>query len=252
MPFTLSHPAIVLPLTSKKLRLSATGLIVGSMTPDFEYFIRMKNVSRYSHTISGLFWFDLPFALLLCFVYHLIVRNSLFNNLPVFLKEKLIIFKKFHWPNFFKEHWIIVCVSILIGAASHILWDAFTHDTMFFVQRDPDLSDLMQLGNINLASYRFLQLSSSVLGLLIVIITILALKKHPPVNKNINYNYWWLILLIVIAVMFMRVVGGLNIHDNRRILVSFISSVIIALILAPMILAQQEQIGREQSAEKTS
>jgi hypothetical protein len=251
MPFTFSHPAIVLPLASKRLRLSATGLIVGSMTPDFEYFIRMKNVSRYSHTISGLLWFDLPFALLLCFIYHLIVRNSLFDNLPVFLKEKLHIFKKFQWTNFFKAHWMIVCVSILIGAASHILWDAVAHDTMFFVQRDPDLSDLMQLGSINLASYRFLQLTSSVFGLLVVIISILALKKHPPVEKKINYNYWWLILLIVTAVMFMRVVGGLNIHDNRRILVSFISSVIIALILTPMVLTQQEQIRREQRAEKT-
>jgi hypothetical protein len=93
MPFTFSHPAIVIPLAAKKIRLSATGLIVGSMAPDFEYFIRMKNVSRYSHTAMGLFWFDLPLALLLCFIYHLIVRNSLFDNLPAFLKERLMVYK---------------------------------------------------------------------------------------------------------------------------------------------------------------
>jgi len=44
MPFTFSHPAIVLPLaTLRRQWISATGLIIGSITPDFEYFIRMKN-----------------------------------------------------------------------------------------------------------------------------------------------------------------------------------------------------------------
>ena len=68
MPFTLAHPAIVLPLAAKKLRMSATGLVIGSMVPDFEYFIRMRTESKYSHTLAGLFWFDLPLGLLLCFV----------------------------------------------------------------------------------------------------------------------------------------------------------------------------------------
>src|ERR1700693_4633907 len=122
MPFTFSHPAIVLPLTLKKIRLSATGLIIGSMTPDFEYFIRMRNVSKYSHTYAGLFWFDLPLALLLCFIYHTIVRNSLFDNLPIFLKERFIIYKNFQWENYFQKNWKVVCISILIGAASHIVW----------------------------------------------------------------------------------------------------------------------------------
>ena len=81
------------------------------MTPDFEYFIRMKNVSRYSHTPIGLFWFDLPLALLLCFIYHLIVRNSLFDNLPAYLKEKLIIYKDFQWLKYFQARWAIVLIS---------------------------------------------------------------------------------------------------------------------------------------------
>ena len=252
MPFTFSHPAIVLPFAAKKIRLSATGLIIGSMTPDFEYFIRMKNVSRYSHTPIGLFWFDLPLALLLCFIYHLIVRNSLFDNLPLYLKEKLIIYKSFQWPKYFQTKWAIALISIFIGAGSHVLWDGFTHESLFFVQRDPELSTLMQVGDVNLASYRFLQLASSIVGLLIVILATLSLKKHPLHSKRINYNYWWLICLIILTVMFMRFVGGLNIHDYRRVIVSFISSIFIALILTPMIFSQQEQIRREQLEERKS
>ena len=47
MPFTFSHPAIVLPLVRKSGHwFSATGLIIGSLTPDFEYFMRMRIVDN--------------------------------------------------------------------------------------------------------------------------------------------------------------------------------------------------------------
>lgn len=52
MPFTFSHPSIVLPLTYlPKKWISLTGIVIGSLTPDFEYFLRMKIQSTYSHTI---------------------------------------------------------------------------------------------------------------------------------------------------------------------------------------------------------
>ena len=76
MPFTFSHPAIVLPFLKTK-KLSATGLIVGSMCPDFEYFIRMKVQSSISHTFLGLIVFNLPIGLLATFLFHEIIKNSL-------------------------------------------------------------------------------------------------------------------------------------------------------------------------------
>ena len=95
MPFTFSHPAIVLPLTYfPKKWFSLTGLVIGSLTPDFEYFLRMRIKSNYSHTIDGLFWFDLPLGLLLAFIFHDIVRNSLFDNLPTFFKSRFSAFRQ--------------------------------------------------------------------------------------------------------------------------------------------------------------
>src|SRR6478609_2941554 len=103
MPFTFSHPAIILPITYLPRKwFSLTGLVVGSLTPDFEYFIRMRVQSDYSHTLSGLFWFDLPLGILLAFIFHNIVRDSLFENLPLILKSRLIRFKQFDWNSYFK------------------------------------------------------------------------------------------------------------------------------------------------------
>jgi hypothetical protein len=85
MPFTFSHPAIILPfLKSRKKNLfSATGLIVGSIIPDFEYFLTLSVERRFGHTINGIFYFDLPCALFICFIFHGLIKKPLLNNLPL-------------------------------------------------------------------------------------------------------------------------------------------------------------------------
>src|SRR6185295_15030806 len=134
MPFTFSHPAAVLPLAYLPKRfVSMTGLVIGSMAPDFEYFLRMTGNSYYSHTWIGLFWFDLPLTIILAFIFHLVVRDRLVNNLPVFLAKRLLIFTNFNWIKHFKENFLIVIASIIVGIVSHILWDKFTHEGKIFV-----------------------------------------------------------------------------------------------------------------------
>ncbi len=158
MPFTFSHPALVLPLSFLPRHwFSMTGLIIGSLTPDFEYFLRMKIQSDYSHTLSGLFWFDLPLGILLTFIFHNIVRNSLFDNLPSTLYTRFASFKKFDWNYYFTRNWFVVIISIIIGAASHIFWDSFTHFDGYFVQTIPDLSKSTDIYGIKIQVLKKLQ-----------------------------------------------------------------------------------------------
>jgi len=243
MPFTFSHPAIVLPLTKARLNLSATSLIIGSMMPDFEYFIRMIDKTRYSHTLFGIFWFDLPLTLIASFIYHQVVRNRLFDNLPSFLKDRLSIYKKFNWPRYFVKNWAFVIVSIIIGAVSHIVWDGVTHNTMFYVKQ-ADLSTMMKIGTINLAGYKFLQLISSIVGGLVVIFSIFSLRRiHQPKTK-IDYRYWALVWFIAFFVFFLRFSRfGFHFYYfkyHRVIAVSAISSMMIGLILTPLLLKQRQ------------
>ena len=105
MPFTFSHPAIVLPLKFLPKRwFSLTALVIGSLTPDFEYFIRMKVQSDFSHTFLGIFWFYLPLGILLAFIFHNTVRNSLFDNIPMSLKSRLNRFNEFNWNRYFMSN----------------------------------------------------------------------------------------------------------------------------------------------------
>ena len=66
MPFTFSHPALVLPLNYLPKRwFSLTALVVGSMMPDLEAFLRFKSEKNVTHTWDALFWFCLPLGLLI-------------------------------------------------------------------------------------------------------------------------------------------------------------------------------------------
>ena len=239
MPFTFSHPAIVLPLTFLPRQwFSLTGLVIGSLTPDFEYFLRMRIKSNYSHTIDGLFWFDLPFGLLLAFLFHNIVRDRLFNNFPTFLKSRFSTFKKFDWNIHCKENWLVVTISILIGAASHIFWDSFTHDQGYFVQTIPALQNSVDFFDTQITILKILQHSSTLLGGLVIGFTIYKLPTYKTENENINLKYWAILAGLTLTIISIRLLSGLDFKQYGNVIVTAISAGLISLILTPIILTK--------------
>ena len=164
MPFTFSHPAIVLPLVRYNRYFSSTGLIIGSIIPDFESFIRFDEYKAHSHTWPGAFWYDLPLAIIFSLVFHNLIRNELILNLPGSLGSKYYSYIGYNWNKYFRKHIVMVIFSFIIGILSHLLWDSFTHLSI----SNPDyvLSDVY-VGNVKL--FILLQYSNSVLGLLIVL-----------------------------------------------------------------------------------
>ncbi len=209
------------------------------MTPDFEYFIRMKVQSEYSHTLSGLFWFDLPLGLALCFIYHIIVRNSLIGNLPLFLKERLSAYKSFDWTNYFKNNSLTVSISLLVGAFSHFLWDAFTHETGFFVRRFPLLQSPISFANSAFPTYKLLQHLSTLVGGLFITATILTLEKHPAIEKKKIGKYWLTLFVITATALMVRVGLGLSYSQYGNLIVTVIAGGLVGLVLTPLILKRE-------------
>ena len=192
MPFTLAHPAIVLPLKfMKEGWLSLTGLVIGSITPDFGYFVQLKALRGYGHSLHGIFWFDLPIAILLSFLFHEIIRNPLIQNSPSFLQKKLSRYLGFQWKNFFKQNIFSVIVSIIIGAFSHILWDSFTHVDGYFTQSIPALSEYISLGYTPITVHNLISVICSFLGLMVVLYSILQLPSEKNVSVNRRFTGYW-------------------------------------------------------------
>jgi hypothetical protein len=236
MPFTFSHPAIVLPLYyAPKRWISLTGLIIGSLTPDFEYFIRMNVDSFYSHSVAGIFYFDLPIGILLAFLFHQIIRDSLYDNMPGFIKSRVAVFKEFHWNWYFRKNWLVVIISVIIGAASHLFWDSFTHETGIFVRLIPALQGTMSFFGNTLPVFVFMQYFWTVIGGIIIAIVLFRLPADPDVISWFNFKYWLVFTGIAITVFMLRFRHGISIRNYDVIIITIISAGIISLSITPLI-----------------
>ncbi|HWC54027.1 MAG TPA: DUF4184 family protein [Chitinophagaceae bacterium] len=247
MPFTFSHPGAVLPLGYLPKRFfSMTALVIGSIAPDFEYFMRMRDRSYYSHRWTGLLWFDLPLVIILAFVFHAVVRDNLINNLPGIFAKRLQSFKNFDWPGHFKKKFLIVIVSAIIGTASHILWDAFTHEKGLFAADIGKLKEIYAISQYHrFATYNLLQLISSVIGILIVLYSVLRLPvDNNYVRKTSILPFWLSIIAVVIIIVEIRVLNGFNLKAYRSTIMTVISGGLIGLLLASLFLPQKEKINQ--------
>jgi hypothetical protein len=240
MPFTFSHPAIVLPLTYLPKRwFSLTGLAIGSLTPDFEYFIRMTIKSNYSHSIVGLFWFDLPLGLLITFIFHNLVRNKLFDNLPQFLKSRFCVFKQFEWNNHFKSYWMVVICSILIGAASHLLWDSFTHEHGYFVQTIPALQSFVFLFGTKIPVLKILQHASTLIGAITIGLAIYKLPSNNVEKESTNLKYWPAIIGLSLMIIAAKFLTGLQFKEIGNIIATAISAGLISLMATSLLVKNE-------------
>lgn len=207
MPFTLAHPAIILPL-SKSKRFSFTALVIGSLVPDFEYFFRLREVENIGHYWYGIFLFDFPVALLLCFLFHNLLRNSLVANLPAYFRYRFTSILDFDWNAYARTNKWNITLSLFIGIASHIIWDGFTHYDGLFVKMFPALEFKTAIAGFHMPVYFLLQIVFSVIGLLAVLIVMLRI---PPQQNNIdrekNKWYWPLFGLTLTIILCIRLAG---------------------------------------------
>jgi len=166
MPFTFAHPALFIPIQkSIKGKLSATGLILGSMIPDFEYFLKMRAGENMSHQWYGILLFDIPLALVFTFIFHLLIRDILIKNSPKYFKKRFNQYLGFNWVNYFMANKFSVFYSIVIGILSHLFLDAFTHQDGFFVNYFTTLSTSLHVLGYKITYYLLLQIVSSIIGL---------------------------------------------------------------------------------------
>jgi hypothetical protein len=235
MAFTTSHPAAVLVFNYLPKRwFSLTALVIGSMAPDFEYFIRMTMQSRYSHTPLGLLWFDLPLSLLFILIYNAIVKDRLIDHLPAYLNKRSSAYKNYS-KSYFKRPLIVIITSILIGAASHLLWDSFTHPGRYFVRHIAILTHIVIIEGHPVPMYNIVQHTSTIAGVIVIIYAIIQLPMGKLTQtKTISY-YWINIAAATTLLLMIRLLTGLHIRQFGDMIVTVISGLLVGLIFASVI-----------------
>src|SRR6186713_1311010 len=123
MPFTVSHAAAVLPLRRfGKLELPLTALMVGSMAPDFGYFFSPEASRQLTHSIPALFTFCLPAGFAAWLFYVAVLEKATITLLSDRWHTRFA-----HTEALTGSLIVRACIAILLGAATHLLWDSFTH-----------------------------------------------------------------------------------------------------------------------------
>jgi hypothetical protein len=183
MPFTMSHAAAVLPFYRPLARwrvLSAA--LVGSMVPDFHIFAPWRMERFETHSAAALFTFSLPVGLLGYWIFQYLIKLPMIEVLP---DAAFARWRPYAAPAPIESlrQWLIAAGAVLVGALTHLVWDAFTHEgargvRMLPIQDEP----FFDVGHHHLLFTRVMQDVSSLIGLVIVI-GVLAYALRPDEDE---------------------------------------------------------------------
>jgi hypothetical protein len=175
MPFTISHAAAALPVSAlSKSRLPLAALMIGSMAPDFSYLLPVEYNRLETHSLVGLFSFCLPLglAIWLCFV--TVLERPTLAFLPDAWRTRIA--RTVLTP----REILMAALAVVIGALTHLVWDAFTHSSTPVVEAFPGFRDnYLDIGSLRIPVYYVLQIASSVFGLVVLGIWALNIRRRP-------------------------------------------------------------------------
>ncbi len=164
MPFTLSHPAAAVPFARRGLVLSA--LVVGSLSPDLIYFLCLSVRCQFGHTLLGLFLFDMPVGLTLLWLFHTVLKYPLLSLFPARHQQCLMPLAKTPFHFIPLRRFLLIVLSLLLGAITHIVWDSFTHSSGWMVQQFAVLkTPIIDMSQKAIKLHNILQHSSTLLGI---------------------------------------------------------------------------------------
>lgn len=191
MPFTLAHPAAVLPLPRLLGRAAILpALVIGSIAPDLPYFLGDPFQRKTTHTLASLVWFSLPAGWAVYLAFELAIRRGLVFVLPAPLRARLGSAPRLGEPG-------PVTLCLALGALTHLAWDALTHET---------------------GSYAVLQVLSSLGGIAVIAGTAMRWLERtparplPPTTRAIEYRRFVARALLVATFVCMSPLAALWIH----------------------------------------
>ena len=171
MPFTVSHAAAVLPLRRMKLVWSA--FIVGSMAPDFPYIVGSVDYREIGHRFPGVLFFTIPASLVALWLFHNFVKQPICLLLPAGVQVRLRR-ELGYFPFVPASRFARILLSIVLGIASHLVWDSFTHPFTWAFYHVPGLDGWVHLPILGaMPTHAALQYVSSLLGLIALAIWVL-------------------------------------------------------------------------------
>ena len=207
MPWTFSHPLAVVPLRRLSGRFNFTALIIGSMAPDFGYYVGRFPVATFAHTALGTLAVCLPTGLLALGLFYLI-RRPLCFVLPKPHRAALMPLA-LRPPPSSVHSFFVAALSVLLGAWTHTVWDSFTHPDGWAVTHLAILrATVIHVGATSLAVFNFLQHGSTFgAGALLVVLYFrwLRRQKTTATGDTSVHDRWRYSLIALLAAVALAI-----------------------------------------------
>ena len=236
MPFTPAHAAAALPF--RRTRLNTSALVAGCLSPDFEYFLRLAPRGGFGHTLPGVFVLDLPLGLLVLYLFHAFAKQPLWAALPRRVRVKVLLGPR--RPSARSAMQVaLLCLSLLIGAGTHILWDSFTHHHYWPTEHLPLLRQAVQLPALGrTAVYKILQYASSIVGILIFVLWWMRWLRNAGEidacaeagSTDQSRAVLGIALVVALGGALLRAFLGVGIPDGPRSLSLFLAEAVVTSI----------------------
>ena len=227
MPFTPAHIVAVLPFRKHFRELFFTALVIGSIVPDMEYFLRFNPASGFSHTFKGIFLFDIPLSLFILWLWQLYIKQAFINFIP-YLKVSEVEEK----PVYSLGVIVTTILCITAGTMTHLLWDAFTHGKGYFVLKSTWLQKEVLSGVLQMKMCYLLWYLCSIGGTLIVIAAFFSKKKRKIIHyETAPSDFWSKVLFLTMMLAVIRISMGLSHNIPRHLVIIAIGSFIYAFSL---------------------
>ena len=211
MPFTPSHAAAVLPFL--RTPLPASALVIGSVAPDLPYYLPLE-LPWDTHTASAVVTVDLLLGGLAWVVWHALLAEPALAGAPGALRARLagvplgLVVRSRSLRGL-----VLTVLALVVGSATHVLWDEFTHAGRWGTEQLPALA--RDWGP--LPGYRWLQYASGVVGGAVLVIWLVRWWRHAPrAPLPARSSAWPTWVAIVGAGLLAGVAGALAAPDVRK------------------------------------
>ena len=208
MPFTLAHPAAILPLRGFRY-LRTAPLIIGALVPDLPYYVpgSLGRSLLETHSFEGSYTIDLVLGCGVLALVYLLRRPLTALLAPRARWLCLAALAPFRAR---PREWLFAPLAILLGVWTHLLWDSFTHLDGWVVRRVAALSAPVTIGAYNGPLCHLLQYLSSVFGLAVMALwyTRLSVAPAAPASHESARSSSGPALLLVAAAAIL--IGGVQ------------------------------------------
>ncbi|MDT9694567.1 DUF4184 family protein [Streptomyces sp. P17] len=186
MPFTLSHAAAVLPAVrtdgTGRGRLVPAVLVAGSFGPDVTYYAASAvpgamEFGDVTHSFTGVFTVDVAIIWALVGLW-LLVREPLVALLPPARQGRVAALLRCGAPRARVRPDLVLWwyVSAVLGALTHVVWDAFTHLDRWGIRLFPLLGESFAGSPL----YWYLQYGGSAVAAVVIAGSFVAALRRIP------------------------------------------------------------------------